>query len=100
MKSKTKSLDEEHTQALFKKNLRFQNGRYYVQPLFKKDYIPMLNNYNIAIRRYKSQRNQLAKKLIEENSLQNTFILVELEGKIPLESYSGWILEKDAIKAN
>ena len=57
-----KSVDEMHAENLFKSNLKFENGRYWVQPLFKKNYIPMLNNYNIALKRYKSLRRSLARK--------------------------------------
>ena len=40
------------------------------------------------------------KELIQDTNLQNTFILVELEGKIPLNGYTARMIEKDAIKAN
>ena len=59
--SKAKTQDELCAEKMFKDNLVFEDGRYYVLPLFKKDYIPMLNNYNIAFKRYKSLRRQLAK---------------------------------------
>ena len=32
------------------------------------------------------------------NVLQNTFILIELEGKIPLEAYNSWVIEKERLK--
>ena len=54
--SKAKTADEEYAEKLFKNNLKFENGKYWVRPLYKKDFIPMLNNYNIAMRRYKSLR--------------------------------------------
>ena len=47
------SADEQYAIDTFKANLKFEDGSYWVKPLFKKDYIPMLNNYNIALRRYK-----------------------------------------------
>ena len=32
--------------------------------------------------------------------LQNTFIFIELEGKIPMQAYNTWMIEKDALKAS
>ena len=55
------SADEQYAIDTFKANLKFEDGSYWVKPLFKKDYIPMLNNYNIALRRYKSLQRQLSK---------------------------------------
>ena len=40
------------------------------------------------------------KDLIQDSNLQNTFILVDLEGKIPLEGYTAWMVEKNCIKTN
>ena len=34
----------------------------------------------------------------DRNILQNTFILIELEGKIPLEAYNSWVIEKERLK--
>ena len=48
------SADEQYAIEMFRANLKFEDGSYWVKPLFKKDFIPMLNNYNIALRRYKS----------------------------------------------
>ena len=35
----------------------------------------------------------------DKNVLQNTFILIELEGKIPMEAYNPWMIEKGTLKA-
>ena len=43
------SADEQYALDTFKDNLKFEEGSYWVKPLFKKNYIPMLNNYNIAL---------------------------------------------------
>ena len=40
------------------------------------------------------------KEIFGDSSIQNTFILVELEGKIPIEGYIAWVSEKDNIKRN
>ena len=39
-------------------------------------------------------------EIFGDSSIQNTFILAELEGKIPIEAYTAWITEKDHIKKN
>ena len=36
----------------------------------------------------------------DRNMLQNTFILIELEGKIPMQAYNAWMIEKDALNAS
>ena len=36
----------------------------------------------------------------DKNVLQNTFILIELEGRIPMQAYNAWMIEKDALKAS
>ena len=36
----------------------------------------------------------------DKNVLQNTFILIELEGKIPMQAYNAWMIEKDTLKAS
>ena len=36
----------------------------------------------------------------DKNVLQNTFILIELEGRIPMQAYNSWMIEKDALKAS
>ena len=36
----------------------------------------------------------------DRNMLQNTFILIELEGKIPMQAYNAWMIEKDALKTS
>ena len=38
--------------------------------------------------------------LLENSSLQTTFILVDLEGKIPIEGYTAWINEKERLKSD
>ena len=37
-------------------------------------------------------------EVLGDSSIQNTFILVELEGKIPIEAYTAWVTEKERIK--
>ena len=39
-------------------------------------------------------------EMFADSSIQNTFILVELEGKIPIEAYTAWVTEKDHKKKN
>ena len=56
-----KSEDEEYAEHLFHKHLQFRDGRYWTKPLFKKDFKPMLNNYNLCIKRYNALRRQLSK---------------------------------------
>ena len=36
----------------------------------------------------------------DKNMLQNTFILIELEGKILMQAYNAWMIEKDALKVS
>ena len=36
--------------------------------------------------------------MFDDSSIQSTFILVELEGKIPIEAYTAWVIEKERIK--
>ena len=36
----------------------------------------------------------------DKNVLQNTFILIELEGRIPMQAYNAWMIEKDVLKAS
>ena len=36
----------------------------------------------------------------DKNVLQNTFILIELEGKIPMQAYNAWMIENDTLKAS
>ena len=38
--------------------------------------------------------------LLGNSSLQTTFILVDLEGKIPIEGYTAWISEKERLKSD
>ena len=64
-----KTEDEKYALEEFKKNLTFDRGMYWVKPIFKKasDYKPLLYNYNIAEKNYKSLRRRLAKdKSLEE----------------------------------
>ena len=53
--------DEIYAMEQFKRHIEWKNGRYYVKPLLKKNFIPMKNNYHIALRRYKLLRRQLLK---------------------------------------
>lgn len=43
------SADEQYAKDLFKANSKFEHGQYWANPLFNKDYTPMLNNYNIEL---------------------------------------------------
>ena len=36
----------------------------------------------------------------DKNMQQNTFILIQLEGKIPMQAHNAWMIEKDAQKAS
>ena len=56
-----KSKDEVYAEQHFLKHLKFENGRYWTKPIFKSTFVPMLNNYNLCIRRYKNLRRQLSK---------------------------------------
>ena len=53
--------DERFAQQQFKESIQYKDGKYYVKPLFKKEFQPMRNNYKIAERRYNSLRRQLRK---------------------------------------
>ena len=55
-----KSDDEQYAEHFFHKHLTFEDGRYWTKPLFKRDFVPMLNNYNLCLRRYNGLRRQLA----------------------------------------
>ena len=61
------SADEQYAIETFNANLKFEDGSYWVRPLFKKDFRPMLKNNNIALRRYKSLQRQLSKDPTLEN---------------------------------
>ena len=66
------SADEQFAIDAFKSNLKFEDGAYWIKPSFKKDYVPMLNNYNVALRRYKSleaieQRSNFGKVVCKGN---------------------------------
>ena len=39
-------------------------------------------------------------ELVKETNLQNTFLLVDLESRIPMEAYTAWVAEKEKIKNN
>ena len=53
--------DDIYAMEQFKRHIEWKNGRYYVKPLLKKNFIPMKNNYHIALRRYRMLRKQLEK---------------------------------------
>ena len=36
----------------------------------------------------------------DKNVIQNTIILIELEGRIPMHAYNAWMIEKDVLKAS
>lgn len=60
-KIKDKTMDENYAEESFKANIKFENGKYMVKPIFKPNFKPMKSNYSIALRKYKGLRSRLAK---------------------------------------
>ena len=56
-----KSDDEKYAEHLFHNHPAFKDGGYWTKLLFKKDFVPMLNNNNLSLRRYNGLRRQLAR---------------------------------------
>ena len=54
--------DEQYAVAQFEANIKMKNDRYYVRPIFKDNFIPMRNNYFLALRRYTHLRSTFQKK--------------------------------------
>ena len=48
--------DERFAEQQLQNNIQFKYGKYHIKPLFKEEFIPMKNNYNISFNRYKSLR--------------------------------------------
>ena len=55
-----------------------------------------VNTLKIAICTLKSMGYE--EELLNDTNLQNLFLLVDIEGKVPLEAYTSWCSEKKAIK--
>ena len=69
-----KSEDEEYAEQLFHKHLKFRDLGYWTKPSFKNDFKPMLNNYNLCVKRYNALRRQLDKNPVLEKATQKKFI--------------------------
>ena len=57
------TVDQRYAVDQFQETVQKIGKQYFVQPLFKKDVVPMMNNYPVALRRYNLLRKQLAKHL-------------------------------------
>ena len=58
--SETKlTAEEEYAERHFLETIRLENGQYTVNPLLREKCVPLQNNFNIAIHRYKSLRKGL-----------------------------------------
>ena len=55
------STEEQYALEQFNQTIEFRGGEYFVKPIFKRNCIPLLNNYNLAIDRYKKLRYRLSK---------------------------------------
>ena len=55
------SAEEQYALDQFKQTIEFNEGQYFVKPIFKRGCIPLLNNYNLALDRYRKLRYRLAK---------------------------------------
>ena len=61
------TMDEQYAVQQFNESITMRDGRYFVKPILIRDFVPMKNNYFVALRRYKALRHQLSKdKAIEE----------------------------------
>ena len=59
-KEEQKTEDERFAEESFNANIQYKQGRYWVKPIFRKDFKPMRNNYSIALRKYKGLRARLS----------------------------------------
>ena len=58
--SETKfTAEEEYAESQFLETIRFKHGQYTINPLLREKCVPLQNNFNIAIHRYKSLRKRL-----------------------------------------
>ena len=55
------STEEQYALEQFNQTIEFRGGEYFVKPIFNRGCIPLLNNYNLAIDRYKKLRYRLSK---------------------------------------
>ena len=55
------SAEEQYALDQFKQTIEFNEGQYFVKPIFKRGCIPLLNNYNLALDRYRKLRYRLSK---------------------------------------
>ena len=55
------STEKQYALEQFNQTIEFRGGEYFVKPIFKRNCIPLLNNYNLAIDRYKKLRYRLSK---------------------------------------
>ncbi len=61
--------EEEYAIKLFKRTIkRSSNGRYDAQPLFKKDCVPLKNNYYASMLRFETLRRTLWKNANKANT--------------------------------
>jgi len=75
---RTKTADEAYAEDYFHSNIEYKEGRYFVRPIFKPSFIPMRNNYKLALNRYIGLRKQLAKNPeLEEQYAQAINKLIE-----------------------
>ena len=71
------SAEEQYALEQFKQTIEFREGQYFVKPIFKRGCIPLLNNYNLALDRYKKLQYRLSKNpdlKIKYSEAMNTLI--------------------------
>ena len=71
------SEEEKYALEQFNKTIEFQDGQYFVKPIFKKGCIPLLNNFHLALDRFRKLKYRLSKtpELEEKyNEAMNTLI--------------------------
>ena len=70
--------EEEYAEQHFLKHVKFTNGQYSINPLLREKCVPLLNNFNVAIIRYKNLRKRLkTNKELEKQYVDAMNILVE-----------------------
>ena len=68
---------------MFKRTIkRSSNGRHAVQPLFKKDCVPLKNNYYLSMIRFKTLRRSLRKNPNKANTYNTEMKKLLDDGKI------------------
>ena len=86
------STEEQYALEQFNQTIEFRGGEYFVIPIFKRNRIPLLNNYNLAIDRYKKLRYRLSKNSdlkLKYSEAMNTLIQnneVERAEETPLKA--------------